>query len=302
VKQTGEHGQELSGSAPRAAVISGLLAWHGWLGLSLVGAGWALNWLLPGLRTHWGFFPLWLGYCLLVDALVLRRTGTSLLTRSRAKYAGLFLVSAPAWWLFEAINLRTQNWVYLGADAFTPQAYAFWASLSFSTVIPAVFGTAELLRSTRFIQKLGPGPILRPDRRTSGLFFAAGLVMLALMMAWPIYFFPFVWLSVYFILEPLNVWLGNRTLAEFTGRGDWRPVVALWAGVLICGFFWEMWNFYSYPKWIYQVPFVSVGHIFEMPFLGYGGYLPFALELHALYSLVRGLLGDKKLSYLRLYS
>jgi hypothetical protein len=51
-----------------------------------------------------------------------------------------------------------------------------------------------------------------------------------------------------------------------------------------------MWNFFSYPKWIYQVPFVDFFRVFEMPLLGYGGYLPFSLELFALYHLVMGLL------------
>jgi hypothetical protein len=71
-------------------------------------------------------------------------------------------------------------------------------------------------------------------------------------------------------------------------------VLALGIGCLICSFFWEMWNFYSYPKWIYQIPFVDFLHIFEMPLLGYGGYLPFALELFALYHLVMGLLKHKE--------
>ena len=71
----------------------------------------------PRAEAHWGFFPLWLGYALTVDALVFRRKGHSLLTRSPAAYAGLFLVSAPAWWLFELINLRTQNWIYLGEES-----------------------------------------------------------------------------------------------------------------------------------------------------------------------------------------
>ena len=33
---------------------------HGWLGLGFVTLFWILNWTLPGARTHWGFFPLWL--------------------------------------------------------------------------------------------------------------------------------------------------------------------------------------------------------------------------------------------------
>jgi hypothetical protein len=36
-----------------------------------------------------------------------------------------------------------------------------------------------------------------------------------------------------------------------------------------------------------------------MPLLGYGGYLPFALELHALYHLVMGLAGRRRVNYLQ---
>ena len=68
---------------------------HGWIGLGLVVVFWTLNWSLNGLRTQWAFFPLWLGYCLTIDALVLWRTGTSLLFRSRKEYLGLFVASAP---------------------------------------------------------------------------------------------------------------------------------------------------------------------------------------------------------------
>jgi hypothetical protein len=47
---------------------------------------------------------------------------------------------------------------------------------------------------------------------------------------------------------------------------------------LICGFFWELWNFKSLAHWEYAVPFVQRFHVFEMPLLGYAGYLPFGLE------------------------
>ncbi|MEC8843023.1 MAG: hypothetical protein VXX42_03500, partial [SAR324 cluster bacterium] len=74
---------------------------HGWLGLLLIAVFWTLNWTLPGLRTHWGFFPMWLGYCLTVDGLVFMRKGNSLLSRAPKAYALMFLISMPGWWLFE---------------------------------------------------------------------------------------------------------------------------------------------------------------------------------------------------------
>jgi hypothetical protein len=273
---------------------------HGWIGLALAGIFWFLNWTVSGPRTHWGFFPMWLGYCLAVDGLVVWRTGTSLLRRSWRKYVGLFLISAPVWWLFEAINLRTQNWSYLGIDIFTSLQYALWTTFSFTTVIPAVFGSAELVASFGWLNRLGRGPVIGTDRLTTAVFFACGWLMLIALLVWPSMFFPFIWLSVYFILEPLNVWLGNRSLADWTRNGDWRPVLSLWSGVLLTGFFWEMWNFYSYPKWVYHVAWGGGFKVFEMPLLGYGGYLPFALELFAIYHLVAGLFGDKRADYIRM--
>jgi hypothetical protein len=272
---------------------------HGWLGLGLIAIFWPLNWILIGPRTHWGFFPLWLGYCLTVDALVYMHKGTSLFTRSWQKYISLFLMSAPVWWLFEAINWRLQNWEYLGAELFQPFEFFIWATLSFTTVIPAVFGTAELVSTLGFLQRLGRGPVIQPDRRTTRLFFAAGWIMLALMWAWPELFFPFIWISIYFILEPINVWWGNRSLAESTGTGNWRPILALWIGVLITAFFWEMWNYFAYPKWVYHIPWADCCHIFEMPLLGYGGYLPFALELYATYHLLARMFGQKRNGYVQ---
>lgn len=272
---------------------------QGWIGLGLVIIFWPLNWLLPGTRSHWGFFFLWSGYNLLVDGLTHQRTGTSLLTRNWRRYLGLFAISAPAWWIFEALNWRVQNWHYVGKEQFTDLSYGLLASLAFSTVIPAVFGTAELIASTRFFLKPKRGPVIRPNRRTTLGYFLAGWVMLFLMLAWPRYFFPFLWLSVYFILEPINIWSGNHNLAQWTQTSDWRPIYALWIGVLITGFFWEFWNFWSYPKWVYTVPYVDFWHIFEMPLLGYGGYLPFALELHALYHLVSGWVEDSDSGYIR---
>ena len=55
---------------------------YGWIGLTLLFLFWILNWSLVGLRTHWGFFPLWLGYTIFVDAVVYSRKGTSLIARN----------------------------------------------------------------------------------------------------------------------------------------------------------------------------------------------------------------------------
>ncbi len=273
-----------------------LSAWRwprrGWLGLTLIAVFWPVNWFATGLRTHWAFFPLWLGYALTVDAVAYRLRGTSLYARQPRAYIALFALSAPVWWLFEALNARLHNWEYLGAEAFSPLAYAFWATLSFSTVMPAVFGAAEMFSGlTHGFARLPRGPRLRMGPRAWWLLEGSGWLMLAALLAWPRWFFPLLWISLYAIVEPINAWLGYRTLFDWLRHGDWRPVAALWSGVLFTAFFWEMWNVASYPKWVYHVPYWDFAHIFEMPLLGYGGYLPFALELFALFHLAAGLAG-----------
>jgi len=265
---------------------------HGWLGLLLISVFWLLNWSMEGLRTHILFFPLWLGYCLTIDAIAVCRKGHSLFTRSRRQYITLFLISIPVWWLFELFNLSTHNWYYEGRQFFTDTQYAFIASLNFSTVMPAVFGTAEVVAT--YIKRSTRGRKLIPSASKNLIFILCGGAMLALLMLWPQYFFVFMWTSVVFIIEPVNYQMGFPSLLNYFARGDWRPLWALWAGVLICGFFWEMWNYFSYPKWIYNVPFVNFWHIFEMPLTGYRGYLPFSLELYGLYHFISRLLHLKQ--------
>jgi hypothetical protein len=48
-----------------------------------------------------------------------------------------------------------------------------------------------------------------------------------------------------------------------------------------------MWNYWSLPQWYYTVPHVGFGKVFAMPILGYGGYLPFALEIFAVHHFAR---------------
>ena len=257
-------------------------------GLLLVIVCWILNWTLDGLRTHWLFFPQWLGYCLTVDALVRWRKGSSLISRNLRGYLFLFILSAPVWWLFEGLNLVTQNWSYLGREHFTDLEYFLFATLSFSTVIPAVFSTAELLETFSWAKslKLPRGWKLRPSDLWTLHY--TGWAMLLLLLLFPRLFFPFMWLSLFFIVDPINALFGRRSLVGGLRSGEVGPIVVYELAPLICGFFWELWNFYAFPKWIYSIPYLDYFHIFEMPLAGYGGYIPFGWELFALYVLVGG--------------
>ncbi len=261
---------------------------HGWVGVALALVFWVLNWTLDGLRTHVYFFPMWLGYVLAVDGLVFARRGRSPLRRSPREFILLFAASVPAWWIFEAFNWRTNNWTYVGTELFSGLEYAVLASLAFSTVMPAVFVTAELVRSFRWVERLREGPRVPRSAATAAGFFAAGWLVVGLIVLWPNAFYPFIWGSMFCLIEPVNIWLGRPSLFDHLHVRDWRPAVSVALGALICGFFWELWNVFSYPKWTYRTPGVEFLHVFEMPLLGYIGYLPFGLELLALGYLLRG--------------
>jgi len=273
---------------------------HGWFGVTVIIIFWYLNWNLDGLRTHLLFFPLWFGYILTIDGIVFFRKGTSLLNRSKKQFILLFVFSAPAWWLFELINMRTENWFYDGKQYFSDIEYALLATLSFSTVIPAVFSTAELVGSFDWINKFINRKLLLPSKSILTYFILIGLVMLCLIILFPKYFYYLEWAAVFFIIEPINYKLKNRSLFEFTIKGDWRPIVSLTLGTVMCGFFWEMWNYNSYPKWTYDTPMVNFLHIFEMPLIGYLGYIPFSLELFSIYNFVTGLFRKENTTYIQI--
>lgn len=250
------------------------------LGLALVLAAWPANWCLPGLRTHVLFFPLWLGAILVLDGHLAATRGSSPCARSPRAFAGMFLVSLPLWWAFELANERLGNWEYLGRERFSDLEYALLGSLSFSTVVPAVLLFAEWARGARWIERCARGPRLADSPRLRVVLLVLGLVQLAAWIAWPRVCYPLVWTSGVFLLEPLLLARGRRGLLTDLARGDWRPWMALWVGGLACGFFWELWNVRSYPKWIYHVPGFDRPKLFEMPLPGYLGYLPFALVVY----------------------
>ena len=263
-------------------------------GISLCGASWVLAWS----RFAWfadfqvyTFTPLWLGYILVVNGIARIRSGSCMIL-DRPKYcASLFILSAFFWWFFEYLNRFVQNWYYVGIGELSPVEYFIYATLPFSTVLPAVLGTYELLRTfprlyaglDTFIRIKAPKP--RLSAGCALVFFAAGLALIGI---YPDYLFPLLWVSPLGILVSIQALSGKKTIFADIANGDWGKIALLALSALVCGFFWEMWNYHSLAKWVYEVPFVTRFKIFEMPLLGYSGYLPFGLECAVVCELLGG--------------
>ena len=257
--------------------------WWGWSGLGFGIIAWIFAWSrfswFAQLQPH-TFTPLWVSFIVVINALTFKRTGRCTMLDRPGFFLILFPFSALFWWFFEYLNRFVQNWYYMGVR-FEPMEYFWYATLSFSTVLPAVLGARQWIASFKgFRERYGnffPIKIARP-----GL--AAGLVLtvsgfgLTGIGIWPDYLFPLLWISPLLIVVSLQTLMKERHVLSDIACGNWLWVVTSALAALLCGLFWETWNFYSLAKWIYTVPFVHRFQIFEMPILGYGGYLPFGLE------------------------
>lgn len=257
--------------------------WWGWLAIA-VGIG---AWILAWTRFEWfaplqgqTFLPLWLVYIVVVNALSYRRTGHCMMRDRPLIFLLLFPVSAIFWWFFEYMNRFVQNWYYAGVTH-TAWSYVFHATTHFSTVLPAVLCTREWLNDFPIIKRAFTS--CRPITfRHSKIAAWAVLIISALALTaigWaPHLLFPLVWIAPGVIIIALQAALGDEHVFSPFTRGNYRAVVTAMVAALICGFFWEMWNWQSLAKWIYVVPYVYRFKIFEMPIIGYTGYLPFGIE------------------------
>jgi hypothetical protein len=278
---------------------------HGILGVLLLAASEFFLFKKVEPFYSWFYCFAWWSYILIVDAVIFRIKGNSLI-RSRGKE---FLLMIPwsvfVWVVFEAANFSLKNWYYVNLPHSPVERWLGYA-VAFGTVLPGLFETTELLETLGLLKKftlsgdfpppherrgLAPsnGSTCRPITRSRGLL--AGLVLLgasclsssALM---PEYFFPLIWIGFILLLEPFNYWSGGRSLLRDLEEGTPRKIYLLLIAGLICGILWEFWNYWSPSKWIYTVPFFDRTKGFEMPFLGFLGFLPFAVEAYVMYNFV----------------
>ena len=250
------------------------------------------------------FTPIaWTGYILWIDGAIYSLRGRSLLRNHPAEFAWLALCSIPLWLIFEAYNLRLENWIYIGLpnNVWLRQFGYAW---SFATIWPGIFETAILFRALNWNlpESAAETPTAKPIHRALGItLLLVGLLMVTIPVIVPpqigAYLFGLVWLGFIFLLEPINRWTGRASLWSDLSRGDSSRLRALlWAG-MVCGVFWEFWNWFAAAKWFYIVPILPEWKIFAMPLPGYLGFPAFAVECFVLFALIAPWLGwvSKKL-------
>lgn len=262
-----------------------LFPWWGWVGIALL----LVSWLLAWTRFEWfssfqkhTFSPLWISYVIVINGLLYKRKGWSLITHYPLFLLALALSSAVFWWFFEYLNQFVNNWYYTQVTNLGDQYYFWQATVPFATVLPAVLSTTLLLLSFKGFTR--PFQFNKNFKVIAGGYFWSIIGMIAAISLsaignYPEILFPLIWISPVILWITLQKWRSyTNPFLKSLQNGDWTFIWASAVAALVCGFFWEMWNFYSLSKWIYSVPWVQTAHLFEMPLLGYAGYLPFGLE------------------------
>jgi hypothetical protein len=172
--------------------------------------------------------------------------------------------SAVAWFFYELLNFRLQNWYYV----FLPDSLAArWlgTTVAFATVLPAVFIAEAILSNIGFAHGIRTRRLPVTPRTITGMRIAGALLM-TLVLAWPRYFFALVWGASMLMIEP-NVYsrARDRSLLHDLELGKPGRLIRLLTGGALIGLLWESLNIGARAKWIYTVPFLENLKLFEMP-------------------------------------
>lgn len=278
--------------------------WWGWLGVFVMVAGWYLSWN----RFEWfrpyqvmlSYMPIWAGFILLMNALCVRRSGHSPMTDHPLAYAATFPASSLFWWFFEYLNRYVWNWYYVGISDLSATEYTIYATICFASVLPAVAAVAAWLHTFPAFDDNVYSDMARVNLRRPGWCLFLGIfamVGLTGIVFFPAYAYPLLWISPLTVFILVQFLLREKSVLDTFSDGNWSVFFRFGIASLICGFCWETWNYYAYAKWIYAVPFAHRFQIWEMPLIGFAGYLPFGVECAAVTAWISPLLvglGNKK--------
>lgn len=235
------------------------------------------------------FTPIqWTGLILFLDGLHRWRTGRSWILDAPLEFAFLCVISVGSWLVFEWYNLALQNWRYLNLPDNPWIRYTgyVWA---FATISPGMFLIYQALDD--FLPGEDPGHAPQLPSPVFWGFVIFGAACLIIPIIWPsTWMTPLVWMGFAFFLDPINGRLGERSFLSEFFTGHFRSMPLMFLAGLIAGFLWEFWNFWAHAKWEYDVPYWGHIKLFEMPILGFLGFMPFIIESFAIYVFVRRLL------------
>lgn len=234
-------------------------------GLVLAGVGVAAKAGVSASLSKYTYPIAWWGLLPLVDAWNARRHGLSLFREPRRFVWVTLPVSVLFWVFFEVLNLLAPQWRYRGTIRSVAGQVAFGFA-SFATVIP-IMVEAYWLTGGRFYLPARWGRAVQLNR--TAVLAGAAFVTLLPAVNKVFWFNQGMWLAPALALLPF----GRVPEGEDTGT----LVRRLTAAGLLAGFAWEAINYRERTRWEYLI-LRRAPHLFEMPVIGYVGFVPFALS------------------------
>ncbi|WP_138476252.1 mechanosensitive ion channel protein MscS [Dyadobacter bucti] len=264
-----------------------------WLGLVMWGSTLWILWAKlsePRWIIIWADLPLFWGFALLMDGWVYVRTGgKSIIGRSGRELIGIGVASVSGWLIFEYLNFFVDdNWIYPKGDMIPDNQFTIYAVIGSAGLMPLAFEWYCLLLTFDGLKnRFSNGPKIRIAGWLGYVMLAVCYLALFFIAFYPDTLFTLLWvvplIILSIVLEKLEIWTPFNMVKD----GNWSPVLLFALSYLIQGFLLEFQNYFSaYHEngqiitqtpayWAYSVPYVNVYHIFEMPALGFMGYLPF---------------------------
>lgn len=216
----------------------------------------------------WDFLFVWYGILLLLD----RKN----IFKDKPTFLSLACASSLFWWFYEWANSFLNNWSYDKIlNFYEPMEFSAIAAACFTTVLPLALVTSNLIspKITWSFSQL--------SKKFAIFIIFIGLAFLCLTIFIPSIFFGLIWWVLFLIFDPINAFVGKRSLIVQLTKRNFRPLIYLALAALLSGFLWETVNHFV-PKWTYPIApwfwnlpwFFTIKYI-EMPLAGFLGYIPF---------------------------
>lgn len=265
---------------------AGLVVWAGSF-IFLIGHFSGPKWFL-----NWAYVPLYWGFTFVLDGIVYKRTGgKSIFNNDPQELVAIGVASVSGWLIFEYLNFFVlEYWYYPKGNLVKDDVFCTYAVFASSALLPLCFEWYSFFNSfRRFVNKYKHGPKISVSKSLQVILIALAYLLLFLMPFYPTYLCPIIWLSPLIIITVALDLLGIWTPFAPIKKGNWTPVLFMALTYLVEGFLLEGQNYASashangivqteYPGyWVYNVPFVNDFHVFEMPVVGFYGYLPFGI-------------------------
>jgi len=257
-------------------------------GIALTAAGILAMAGVLGPVANYTYAITWWGILILIDEWNFSHRGLSLWRGHFARFVFVTLPLSTAFWLFfEMLNLASPQWRYRGGLS-SVGAQVLFGFVSFATVIPIVI---EIYWLTAGEFRL-PSALEDALRSYSTTFALIGGALTLI----PLVNHRF-WLNQGMWLAPALLFLPAAPvpLAPAMHRAEHPGKLALRiaAAGLMAGLLWETLNWFSRTHWEYLI-LPSWPHIFQMPWVGYIGFVPFAFTVLVVYAVANRIPADPR--------